>query len=123
MLQSAGRPFDCGAGAGAGGTLYAGGGDQILLLTIHHIVFDGWSIDVLLQDLARLMRGSPAAAGVAIRGLCRLAAGASDGRQDEQHLAYWRTHLPACHDAGLPVDRRAPAAAGAGAKPFHADAN
>lgn len=34
--------------------------EQELLLNLHHIIFDGWSIDVLLRDLCSIYRGAEA---------------------------------------------------------------
>jgi len=108
MLQSAGRPFDLRRGPLVRAELFTlAAGDQILLLTIHHIVFDGWSIDVLLQDLAAAYAGQPRPpaawqyADFAAWQREHLTAG-----KIEQHLAYWRTHLAGVPTMlELPVDR------------------
>ena len=49
------RPFDLGAGPLLRATLLKLGRERhILLLTMHHIVSDGWSMEVLLRELAAL---------------------------------------------------------------------
>ncbi len=51
--ESAGRSFDLSCGPLVRAELFGlGEENHVLLLTIHHIVFDGWSVDVLLRDLA-----------------------------------------------------------------------
>jgi amino acid adenylation domain-containing protein len=51
--QEAGRPFDLQRGPLVRAQLIGVNvGNYLLLLTIHHIVFDGWSTDVLLRELA-----------------------------------------------------------------------
>ncbi|MEV0143625.1 amino acid adenylation domain-containing protein [Nonomuraea sp. NPDC050733] len=72
-----------------------------LLMTVHHIAFDGWSAGVLLDELARLYAGEtlppPAGPRQARRGL--------DG------LPYWRKTLDSPPERlALPADRPASAA-------------
>src|SRR6202022_521242 len=51
------RPFDLGAGPLLGATLLRlAPADHVLLLSLHHIVGDGWSIGVLVRDLAAFYR-------------------------------------------------------------------
>ena len=51
----AGRPFDLATGPLLRGLLLRlGPAEHLLALTIHHIVFDGWSLGVLLRELAAL---------------------------------------------------------------------
>lgn len=58
------RPFDLGRGPLVRATLWRlGPGEYVLLLTIHHTVYDGWSRGILLQELSVLYgafsRGAP----------------------------------------------------------------
>jgi hypothetical protein len=90
--------------------------DHVLLLTIHHIVFDGWSAGVLLKELAALygafVRGEPSPlpplpvqfADFAVWQQRWLA-----GPQLERQLAYWRTQLAHLPDLVLPTDAERPA--------------
>ena len=77
--------------------------EHILLLGMHHIVSDGWSVGSLVRELVALY-------GAFSRGevspLPPLAVQYSDfarwqrewlqGEVLEKHLAYWRKNLPAC---------------------------
>ncbi len=59
--EEAGRRFDLGAGPLWRCRLLETGPDEhVLALTVHHIVFDGWSLDVLYRDISRAYR-DPAA--------------------------------------------------------------
>ncbi|MGO4781285.1 condensation domain-containing protein, partial [Lysobacter sp. 2RAB21] len=50
-------PFDLAAGPLARGRLLRMGEDEhVLLLTMHHIVSDGWSMGVLINELGELYR-------------------------------------------------------------------
>ncbi|MGN9810002.1 amino acid adenylation domain-containing protein [Micromonospora sp. BQ11] len=111
-----GRRFDLRAGPVWRGVL-ARTHDTLhhLVLTAHHIAIDGWSMDILRQELAQgyaaeLGRASrPAAPAVRYADYAawerrRLAA----GDHDEQ-LAYWRQRLADLPPAlELPTDRRPP---------------
>ena len=79
--------------------------EHVLLLAIHHIVFDGWSLGVLWQELATnyeaFVAGGPSPllpVARADRGLCRVAAVTLDGRAPGSESAYWTRTL-----AGAPV--------------------
>ena len=88
--------------------------DHVLLLNTHHIISDGWSLGVLLRELAALYealsRGwsvDPAGAGGAVRRLCGLAAGVLAGETLDKQLAYWKQAT--CWGSAqleLPTDRR-----------------
>ncbi len=53
ILEAASRTFDLNRGPLVQAELLGlGGENHILLLTIHHIVFDGWSVNILMRDLA-----------------------------------------------------------------------
>jgi amino acid adenylation domain-containing protein len=59
--EDARRPFDLVLGPVRRFTLLRlGGGGHVLLLTVHHIAFDGWSLDVLLRELAVLYAAAAA---------------------------------------------------------------
>ena len=91
--------------------------EHVLLLTMHHIISDGWSMGVLMREVAALYQGyssgrQSAAGGVAdpVCGLCGVAAEWLQGEVLEQQLAYWSEQLagaPACWN--LPTDRPRPA--------------
>jgi amino acid adenylation domain-containing protein len=52
LQLAAARPFDLGHGPLLRAELFALNSEEhCLLLTLHHIVFDGWSVDILLREL------------------------------------------------------------------------
>ncbi len=80
--EEAGRPFDLARGPLLRGLLLRlAERDHAVVLTVHHIVSDGWSMGILVRELAALYAGfrrrpavAPARAAGAVRGLRRLAA-------------------------------------------------
>ncbi|MEM7349874.1 MAG: amino acid adenylation domain-containing protein [Acidobacteriota bacterium] len=93
-----------------------------LLLTIHHILADAWSMRILLQELAQLYqafaRGERSPLGelaVQYADFARwqrswLAAGRTPGEVLAQQLAYWKERLADCPPLlELPADRPRPA--------------
>ncbi|MEU4626609.1 non-ribosomal peptide synthase/polyketide synthase [Actinoplanes sp. NPDC023801] len=90
--------------------------DQVLLLSAHHIVTDGWSMGVLVDDLGTLYEqirtGGPATlpelpvqyADFAVWQRAR-ASGAAAGR----HADYWTRQLAGLQPLDLPTDRPRPA--------------
>jgi amino acid adenylation domain-containing protein len=91
--------------------------EHLLLLTMHHILSDGWSLNVLLQDVVELYRSKHAGAP------CRLEAlpiqysdyatwqrGALGSKKLEGELAYWKTELQGSPGVlELPTDHKRPA--------------
>jgi len=89
--------------------------DHVLLLNIHHIVFDGWSVGVLLKELSQFyvafMQGEPAAlpplplqyADFALWQRRWLA-----GARLEKQLGYWRRQLADLPTLELPTDAEPP---------------
>src|SRR5262249_18226223 len=55
IVEEVGAPFDLEAGPLVRGRLVRKGKDEhVLLITMHHIVWDGWSMGVLMQELSVL---------------------------------------------------------------------
>ena len=53
LRAEAGRPFDLARGPLLRARLLrVGEAEHILVLSFHHIVFDGWSVGVLLRELS-----------------------------------------------------------------------
>ncbi|HEV7517759.1 MAG TPA: amino acid adenylation domain-containing protein, partial [Thermoanaerobaculia bacterium] len=119
----AARPFDLAAGPLLRAGLLrlapsAGGGEHVLLLTLHHIVADGWSLGVLIRELtafygAALLDGPAPLLPLALQyaGFAVWQRGWLAGGELARQLAWWRQHLagaPALLD--LPTDRPRPAA-------------
>ncbi len=117
--QEAGRPFDLAAGPVLRASLVLSGDrEQVLLLTVHHIVSDGWSMGVLIRELGALY---PAVANRAASPLPELPIQYADfavwqrswltGECLATELAYWRDHLAgAPKTLELPTDHPRPAA-------------
>ena len=114
------RPFDLARGPLLRAALLRLGerGARRAPATMHHIVADGWSLGVLVRELAALYAafagGRPvAAAGAAdpVRRLRRLAARlAAPARCSTAQLAYWREQLAGAPPAwSCPTDRPRPA--------------
>ncbi|MES2936867.1 MAG: non-ribosomal peptide synthase/polyketide synthase [Pseudomonadota bacterium] len=117
LEQEAGTPFDLGQGPLLRVSLLKlGEQEHILLLTMHHIVSDGWSMSVLVDEVAQIYRaygeGRPADlpplaiqyADYAVWQRERL-----QGDALQEQLGYWREQLagaPALLE--LPTDRPRP---------------
>ncbi|MDB4951182.1 MAG: tycC3, partial [Gemmatimonadetes bacterium] len=113
------RPFDLAAGPlFRARLLRLGDGEHVLLLVVHHVVFDGWSTGVLLRELGAIYtafaRGRPSPLPEPGLQYADYAGWQGEhlrsGRLDAQ-LAYWRERLsgaPALLE--LPTDRPRPAA-------------
>jgi non-ribosomal peptide synthetase component F/thioesterase domain-containing protein len=90
---------------------------HLLILTLHHIVFDGWSVANLLQELTELYTAALAQRAAALPALPLQYADYALWQRDwmsgeslEQHLHYWQQQLvgaPAL--LRLPTDRPRPA--------------
>ncbi|HXP18206.1 MAG TPA: condensation domain-containing protein, partial [Streptosporangiaceae bacterium] len=92
-----------------------GGGEHVLLVVVHHTVFDGWSAGVLLRELAALY-GQEAAGEPS--GLAELPVQFADyalwerdrlkGEMLERLEGYWRTELDGYQTVQFPTDRPRP---------------
>ena len=116
MNAEAGEPFDLATGPMLRVKLLRlGDEDHVVLLTMHHIVSDGWSMGVLTREVAALYAAysqgeeSPLAelpvqyADFAVwqRGWLR-------GEELERQLGYWRTQLSELRVLELPADHARP---------------
>ena len=107
--EDAQRPFDLGEGAPLRVSLVRTEGGWHVLVTIHHLVADGWSVAVVMGDLADAYAGvvSPAVAQVGEIAAARLAWTAAHG---ESERAVWRRMLARLVPTRLPRLPEVPAA-------------
>jgi non-ribosomal peptide synthetase component F/acyl carrier protein len=118
VITEAQQPFDLAQGPLVRGLLVRlGEQSHMLALTLHHIVFDGWSMGIILREIVALYPAFVAGAPVPLLPLPiqygdyttwqrqRLAPGAS-GALLERLLAYWKEELGGKATAlDLPTDR------------------
>ncbi|MFG2094578.1 non-ribosomal peptide synthase/polyketide synthase [Streptomyces sp. NPDC048612] len=90
--------------------------EQLLLLAQHHIVTDGWSVGVLVRELAALYGseadGSPDGLAEPILQYPDFAVWERAQATPDRHaddLAYWKRHLAGLTQLDLPTDRPRPA--------------
>ncbi|MFF0221630.1 amino acid adenylation domain-containing protein [Streptomyces sp. NPDC004629] len=117
LRQEAARPFDLRTGPVLRATLLRSGpADHTLLLVIHHIATDGWSMRILADELgvgyaARLAGTEAELPELPVRyrdyAAWQRETLAADGT--DRHLAYWRGRLQGITPMELPVDRPHPA--------------
>jgi amino acid adenylation domain-containing protein len=106
--QEADRPFDLQRGPVLHAALLRlGEADHVLLLTLHHIVSDGWSLGVLVRDITALYGRSPLPElPIQYADFAVWQRGWLTGEVLERQVSYWRERLagaPAQLD--LPTDR------------------
>jgi amino acid adenylation domain-containing protein/non-ribosomal peptide synthase protein (TIGR01720 family) len=83
--------------------------EHVLLLCMHHIVGDGWSLGVLIQELAALYPAQPAAAPlpalpVQYADFAIWQRGWLQGEALQQQLDYWKRQLAGAATLDLPTD-------------------
>jgi amino acid adenylation domain-containing protein len=109
--RAATEPFDLATGPLLRATLIRlADDDHVLFLGKHHIVGDGWSVDVLLRDLITLYRGGELPTlPVQYGDFAVWEAGQLDGPQARGHLDYWKQRLAGVTPLELPLDLPRPA--------------
>ncbi|MBA2672822.1 non-ribosomal peptide synthase/polyketide synthase, partial [Ramlibacter sp.] len=118
LEQEAAKPFDLARGPLLRvGLLKFGGQEHVLLLTMHHIVSDGWSMDVLVNEVAQIYRAQAEGGDANLPPLAIQYADYAvwqrerlQGEVLQEQLGYWRAQLegaPALLE--LPTDRPRPA--------------
>ncbi|WP_432841867.1 amino acid adenylation domain-containing protein [Dactylosporangium sp. CA-092794] len=123
LHDGARAPFDLAAGPLLRTSLArVGPGEHLLLLVVHHIVADGWSVAVLADELSRVYTGetlAPLDLQPADHAAWQRRGGTGPDRDErlEEHLAYWKRALDGLPVLEFPADRPRPARpSGAGAQ-------
>ena len=115
--EEAQRPFDLARGALIRGLLIHLSNDEVLLLvTMHHIVSDGWSQTVFMNELTALYEAGAAGRPSPLPELSIQYADFAEwqrewlsGERLDQQLEYWRKHLAGAPPSlELPADRPRP---------------
>ena len=96
--------------------LKLGQDEHVILLTMHHIVSDAWSMGILIREFATLYRGYVENVEVRLPDLPIQYAdyavwqrGYLEGDELERHLGYWKDQLtPLPEPLELPLDRARP---------------
>ncbi|MEV5121401.1 condensation domain-containing protein [Streptomyces decoyicus] len=90
------RPFDLDSGPLARVDVVRGQGWTVLLITVHHLVFDGASVLLLLTELRRAYAGTPLGGPDDLEPLAafaRRSRALADGPEGEELRSFWRGHL------------------------------
>ncbi|WP_319459346.1 non-ribosomal peptide synthetase [Micromonospora sp. RTP1Z1] len=108
---AAAEPFDLAAGPLLRALLIRlADDDHVLFLGKHHIVGDGWSVDVLLRDLITLYRGGELPTLPVQYGDFAVWEGRElDGPAARTHLDWWNSRLAGITPLELPLDLPRPA--------------
>src|SRR6266545_3279019 len=117
LAAAAWRPFDLERGPLLRATLLMGvPGGPVLLLAVHHIVADFWSLAILVRELPLLYREAAGAGpaqlsspGMDYEEHVRMEREALGDGRGEALLAYWRESLAGLPTLELPLDRPRPA--------------
>ena len=96
-------PLPCGAMDGCDDD------DHLLMIAVHHIVFDGWSKSLLLHELgalySQIVDGTPTAlAPLPLQYADYARREAASTRSIDRHLEFWTRHLARLPIAELPSD-------------------
>ncbi|MEV5427837.1 non-ribosomal peptide synthase/polyketide synthase [Streptomyces sp. NPDC052701] len=115
LEREAATPFDLGGGPLLRARLARSGADEhVLVLAVHHIVTDGWSVAVLGRDLAELYTAAhegrePRLPEPRVRYADYAVWQRARADLAEKQLAYWRAALEGLTPLELPTDRPRPA--------------
>ncbi|MFJ6998293.1 condensation domain-containing protein, partial [Streptomyces sp. NPDC003090] len=113
VREVAAQPFDLASEPGFRAVLLrVADDDHVLVLALHHIVADGWSLDVLLRDLAAFHRARVEGTDAALPALPIAYTDYAVWQRGSDHgddLAYWRRTLAGLTPLELPTDRPRPA--------------
>src|SRR5579871_136956 len=113
LREQARRPFDLGHGPLIRASLFRiGSQDHVLLVVMHHIVSDGWSLGVVLREFNALYDAFSRGAASPLPPLAIQYADYSEWQREwlqgevlERQLEYWRKQLAGHETLNLPTDR------------------
>ncbi|MEV6976425.1 amino acid adenylation domain-containing protein [Kitasatospora sp. NPDC093806] len=107
------RPFDLAAGPAWRAVLFRLPGQDVLLLVLHHLVADGWSLGVIARELGELYAGgTPPLPPVRYADFARHQRAELTPARLADRLAWWRATLTGVPVLELPTDRPRPAVLG-----------
>ncbi|MFF8473420.1 amino acid adenylation domain-containing protein [Streptomyces sp. NPDC015414] len=90
-----------------------GAEERLLVFTVHHIVFDGWSAGVFFEDLSRIFAGGPEACGAPAAQFADLVEWERvflDSGEQDRLVDWWKERLAGVPTVlELPTDRPRPA--------------
>ena len=85
------------------------GGKSLLLVTMHHIVSDGWSVELIRRQLPRLVAGEPVGVSDGYRAWARAQIARLAGPDGERLWRFWRDLLAGpLPQLALPTDHPRP---------------
>ncbi len=82
-------------------------GDTAVVLQLHHAVYDGWSLDLLLLDLGRLAQGQPLNARPQFRMLSEYQKSLAFRDSCDAAKGFWAEYLSGFQPATIPILRTA----------------
>ncbi|WP_328540612.1 non-ribosomal peptide synthetase [Streptomyces sp. NBC_00344] len=107
------RPFDLAAGPAWRAVLVRLPAHDVLLLVLHHVVADGWSLGVIARELGELYAGgTPPTPPVRYADFARWQRAALAPDRMAGELDWWRSTLAGAPTLELPTDRPRPAVLG-----------
>jgi amino acid adenylation domain-containing protein len=90
--------------------------EHVVLMTMHHIISDAWSIDVLVKEVATSYGAYANGSAVTLKPLAMQYVDYAHWEREwlqgevlDQQLEYWKQQLAGVHALELPVDRPRPA--------------
>ncbi len=110
VIEEAMRPFDLARGPLLRATLLRlAAEDHVALLDMHHIVSDGWSMGILIREIAALYQASPLPElSIQYTDFAVWQRGSLQGPKLEAEIGWWRERLAHVPPLDLPTDRPHP---------------
>ncbi|MCM2515379.1 amino acid adenylation domain-containing protein [Streptomyces griseoincarnatus] len=106
------RHFDLSAGPLWHVTLVSAGPEHhVVVMSLHHAIADGWSLDIILREIAQsygALLHAPGSEAVSPAPVQYAEAAAWQRETAPENAEFWRSHLAGTTSAGLPTDRPRP---------------